>query len=78
MHLAAAGNLVIPAYLCIPAKGYSVRNANGLMTAERGSDHFVAHSPIELLGVITLAEMRGENWQATDDEIDDYLSRFEQ
>ena len=48
MHLAAAGNLVIPAYLCILAKGYSVRNANGLMTAERGSDHFVAHSPIEL------------------------------
>jgi hypothetical protein len=76
MHLSAAANLLAPAYLSLLAKGYSVRDENGLMVAERGPDCFLAENPIELLGVIAIAETRGENWQATDDEIDDFILRF--
>jgi len=76
MHLSAAANLLALAYLSILSKGYAVQVEGGLMVAVRGADRFSADGPVELLGVIAVAETRGENWQATDEEIDDFLSRF--
>jgi hypothetical protein len=76
MFIAAAGNVEVPAYLCILSKGYTVYSERGLMVAERGLDRFMADGALELLGVITMAESRGENWWATEEQIDDYLAKF--
>ncbi len=65
-----------PAYLTVLAKGYSVHEENGLMVAMKGSDRFSAEGSVALLGVIVVAEERGENWRAADSEVEDFVSRF--
>lgn len=77
MHLAAAANLLTPAYLTLLSKGYSVHPEGQFVVAVRGADRFMAEDPITLVGVVVIAEARGEEWQATDEEIEDYLARFE-
>lgn len=77
MYIADAANVLVPAYLAICRKGYLVKNENGYMTAELGDRRFLAEDPLRLLGLIALAEIRGAAWQASDEEIDDYLRRFE-
>lgn len=76
MHLVDAANTMTPAYLAILSKGFSVRSGNGLLVAERGGDQFTAESPVQLLGLIAMTEIRGEAWQATDEEIDEFVARF--
>ncbi|KMO29660.1 hypothetical protein VQ02_29335 [Methylobacterium variabile] len=77
MDLADAGNVTVPAYLAISRKGYAVHRSGRFMIAENGEHRFLAEGPLQLLGLIALVEVRGESWQASDDEIDAYLARFE-
>ncbi len=72
----------MPAYLALLAKGYSVRwerksKENELWYAERENGEFVAEGPIELLGLVAMYEVRGENWKATDKEIDAFMEKYE-
>jgi hypothetical protein len=76
MRIASAANVLTPAYLTIVAKGYAVRSEGDLLVATKGDDTFIAEDPILLLGVIAVGECRGEDWQATDAQIDDFLSAF--
>ncbi|HLY80285.1 MAG TPA: hypothetical protein VKQ70_12970 [Caulobacteraceae bacterium] len=76
MRLASAANLLTPAYLTLLDRGYDLRQEGDLLIAARGGDTFMAEDPITLLGVIAIAEARGENWQATDKQIDEFLVRF--
>lgn len=76
MRLANAANVMVRSYLAISSKGYAVQWQGDLMIAERGDNQFIAEGPLELLGLIALAETRGENWQANDAEIDDFLKNF--
>ncbi len=76
MRIASAANLFTPAYLTIVAKGYAVRREGELLVATKGGDAFIAEDPIGLLGVIVVGECRGENWQATDAQIDDFIAVF--
>lgn len=82
MHIHAAGNVEVPAYLCLSAKGYVVtcepRGDAGYWFAEGPLGRFGADGPIELLGVVAMAETRGESWKASDKEIEDFLSKFGQ
>lgn len=76
MHLVDAANTMTPAYLAILAKGFSVRADGELMIAERNGEYFAADGPVPLLGLITMAEIRGEEWEATDDEIEAFVAQF--
>ncbi|MGO4728366.1 MULTISPECIES: hypothetical protein [unclassified Inquilinus] len=78
MHISAAANVAVPAYLAILSKGYKIEPGSepSHLIATRGDDAFLADDPITLLGLIAMAELRGEHWHATDQEIDDYLLRF--
>lgn len=81
MNLNAAGNVVVPAYLALRAKGYVVRcerSPNQLENwiAEGPLGRFCADDPITLLGVVGVAEMRGEDWRASDSEIESFLKTF--
>lgn len=79
MHIYAAGNVVVPAYLAILAKGYNVEmtGPDRWLLATKDGNSYHAEDPIFLLGLIMVGELRGENWQASDQEIDDFLVRFE-
>jgi hypothetical protein len=76
MRLASAANLLTPAYLTVIDRGYAVGKDGDMLTATKGDDTFIAEDPISLLGIIAVAEARGENWQATDEQIDEFLARF--
>jgi len=76
MHLVDAANTMTPAYLTILAKGYSVKSSGEYMIAEREGSSFLAEGPVPLLGLIVMAEIRGENWQATDEEVDEFLALY--
>lgn len=81
INLDAAGNVVVPAYLTLLAKGFTVnceRYSDGSerWTAQGTLGQFGADDPITLLGVICVAETRGAHWQADDAEIDHFLKKF--
>ena len=82
--LASAGNTVVPAYLALQQKGYSVRTvktpdsgAEELCFAEDAGHRFVAEDPLLLLALVALYETRGQEWQATDDQITAFIAQYE-
>ncbi|MGC4094581.1 MAG: hypothetical protein QM756_43030 [Polyangiaceae bacterium] len=44
--------------------------------ARNESLELAAEDPLELLGLLMLVEVRGESWRASDEQIDDIISRF--
>ena len=83
MKIASAGNVEIPAILALESMGLtvtpSVIGAEQEMSwqATGGGNAYSAEDPITLLGLVKLVEIRGEDWKASDDEIDKYLPMVE-
>lgn len=81
VEIAAAGNVLVPVYLALKAKGYRVtREVDSkkleFWFADKKGLRFCADDPLALLGLIGLYETRGESWMASDHEIDKFLARF--
>jgi hypothetical protein len=78
--IAAAGNTDVPAYLTLIELGYSVdridKDGEERWIAKKGILQLVAACPLELLGLSLLRGERGLRWQASDSEIDEFLTRF--
>jgi hypothetical protein len=66
MTLVASGNTWNPCLQILRRRGYqlaALREKDDLSwTATRGSDSFLASSPLELLAVVQLAEELGPDW----------------
>lgn len=83
VQIATAGNVIVPAYLTLKQKGFKVwwirsnsKPDEETWYAEDASRKFMAEDPVALLGLILLHEVRGDNWQASDEEIDDFLAFY--
>jgi hypothetical protein len=81
VNISAAGNVVVPAYLVLKAKGYHVSCSRSTddtewWTAEGRLGTFQGNDPITLLGIVAVAESRGSAWQADDAEIAEFLKFF--
>lgn len=80
LHISGAGNVVVPAYLALQQMGYRVRceklASEEDWIAESDTAFFSAPDVIMLLGLAKLGELRGEHWQASDTEIQDFLKKF--
>jgi hypothetical protein len=80
MRITAAGNTEVPAYLVLIAEGYEISmtdNENvGPWFAQKDHNCFSASSPLELLGLVSMAKTRGVNWRATDQEIEAFLTKY--
>lgn len=78
MYLVAAGNTVVPTILLIRQLGYSltIDKQKGLFRAGNGGNSFEAEDPLMVLGLIKLIEMKGDNWKASDKEIEDILKEI--
>jgi hypothetical protein len=78
--IAVAGNTEVPAYLTLIKLGYAVdridQGGEELWIAKSRTLQLLANSPLELLGLCLLNSERGPNWQAHDEEIDEFLGRF--
>jgi hypothetical protein len=80
-RVVSAANTLIPAYLTLVGKGYRVSRVDvgeheETWQARKGRAEFVAEHPLSLLGLVTMFEARGTDWQARDEEIDSFLSQF--
>jgi hypothetical protein len=80
MRLATAGNVMVPAILLLEERGYVVTvdrvGTDERWVARRGDTELLGEDPINLLGLASLAEARGDRWRATDDQIAAVLARF--
>jgi hypothetical protein len=81
LKIAGAGNVVVPAFLTLTQRGYTVRReqrADGAQTwiAESGAVELVADDPLTLLSLAAIAETRGEQWRASDAEIHRFLDEY--
>lgn len=73
-----AGNTLIPCLQAIKAKGYSIRHYylgdgpndwdHPQWDAEKDNRSFSATSPAELLGLIAMWEVRGDDWHIKNGE----------
>ena len=80
IKLATAGNVVVPAFLTLLQRGYSVRRdapsspgQEALWHAEREGVHLIAEEPLSLLALAAIVESRGAEWRATDEQIESFL-----
>lgn len=78
--LSSAGNTLAPAYLALLHKGYDVQFSRDedreWWHAENEAGYFSAEDPLTLLGLIALYETRGEEWQASDEQVEGFMERF--
>jgi len=80
MEISSAGNTDVPAILVLESFGFVVTSEIVVSTSEmlwtaRSDEHeLTANSPLELLGLARLIDVRGEDWLASDEEIEHYLS----
>jgi len=70
LRIRIAGNTEIPCFSAIKAKGYNVALTHykdseySDWSAEKDNRLFSATNPVELLGLIAMWEMRGDDWRA--------------
>lgn len=81
--LVNAANVLVPAYLALIKKGYSVKRLSPSKhgkpeewCATKGRDRFLAEDTLSLLGIVSLYELRGHPWQASDIEIESFFEQF--
>ena len=75
VFIAAAGNTLAPALAALQALGYVVSVVNdSILRAESAEAVFLAEDPLQLLGLIKMHEVRGNNWQPSDAEVDAWLA----
>ena len=83
MKIASAGNVEIPAILALETLGLSVFSKvindeqEMLWTATGNGNEYIAGDPLALLGLVKLSEVFGDQWAASDGEIDRYALMLE-
>ena len=81
IKIAGAGNVVVPAFLALKQRGYTVRReqrTDGEHTwiAQSSSAELISDDPVTLLALAAVAETRGEQWRASDPEIQKFLDEY--
>jgi hypothetical protein len=81
LMIEGAGNVVVPAFLTLQQRGYMVRReqrADGTQTwvAQNGAVELASDDPVTLLSLAAIAETRGEDWKASDAEIQRFLDEY--
>lgn len=75
--IASAANTEAPALAVLQAKGYTVQSVNtpaGTLQATSGNILLFADNMLSLLGLASIIEVRGNNWQPSDAEVEALLS----
>ncbi len=82
-RIVSAGNTEVPTYLVLISKGFAVRNESNptdsekeSWLAEKAGEQFVGDSPLQLLGLVAMHEERGQDWMASDAEVEAFLKTF--
>jgi hypothetical protein len=77
LRIHTAGDVIVPAYLTLLAKGYQVtkerRPSEDWWRAVGPLGEFGGSDVLEVLALVAIGEARGESWKATDADIDAFL-----
>ena len=81
VRLADAGNTVVPACLTLRQRGYAVRcdqpnTSQELWYAESETAYVIAEDVLSRLALTAIAESRGAEWRATDEQIESFLREY--
>lgn len=80
MKITAAGNTLIPAILALEQLGFdvSLREAgtSKMFVATRGNESYSAEDPVTVLGLVKLVELKGQDWRASDSDIDGTIEKY--
>ncbi len=81
LKIVGAGNVVVPAFLTLQQRGYTVwreLRSDGAQTwlAQSATVELVSDDPVTLLALAAIAETRGEHWAASDAEIQRFLDEY--
>ncbi|MET4108250.1 hypothetical protein [Hymenobacter sp. UYP22] len=73
--LSAASNVLAPAFYVLEEKGYQVHfnREQDWWVAEKDGVQLIGYSTIELCGLAYIYEMKGEEWRASDEQIDAFM-----
>ena len=71
--MASAGNTEPPAFFLLKELGFELSKYQDFYIAQNPEVEFVANSPLELLGLVVLYNAKGENWRASDEQIDQFI-----
>jgi hypothetical protein len=81
--LVSASNVLVPAYLALIEKGYRVKRLSPAKRGEpeewcatKGRSRFLAEDTLSLLGLVSLYEVRGRTWRASDTELESFFEQF--
>jgi hypothetical protein len=79
--ITTAGNIEVPSFLALKQAGLDPKRERlvegvEVWTATSGNTQYSAPSPLELLGLHLLRDIRGADWKATDAEIEQYLRDY--
>jgi hypothetical protein len=79
INITDCGNTEVPAYLALQQRGYAVTCSEDgrYWTATSGHCVFSADNPVSLLGIAAMYETRGEEWKASDEEIECFIEQFD-
>ena len=80
-RLSMAGNTMAPCCVTLEELGYTVSNDTSgdqeTWKAEKDGLRFYAFDPCQLLGLVRLVEIRGQDWQVSDKQIGDFINRYD-
>jgi hypothetical protein len=72
--IASAGNVMPGALACLEKQGFAVSIDEGLWRAESEFRTFLGEDPLILLGLVMFHDMRGDDWQPSDAEVDQFVA----
>jgi hypothetical protein len=77
-YIFPSATTVVPAILALEALGFQLTfdTESGDCLARRGDEAYSGEDPVWVLGLVKLAEVRGRDWSASDEDIDATLKRF--
>ena len=81
IKISNAANTMTPAWLVLLEKGFEISKSTigGTLyfVPTKEDCTFLADDPVTVLGLISLFEARGEDWKASDPEIDAFMAFVE-
>jgi hypothetical protein len=80
IQISAAGNTMAPCWVALEELGYAISTVRvqdtEMWIAEKEGESLQGNDPCMLLGLAKLVELRGEDWQASDGQVEEFLQRF--
>lgn len=74
IKVGAAGNVDPASYKLVQEMGYDIFKENENWIASDYNSEFIANSPLELLGLITLYRTKGGSWKVSDKVIEEFIN----